>query len=193
MRAARCFGTAGGSALWMALALFPAPAPAADVTVNYAGRPIYSEPGTGLQMPPGCELEPTWRSRIASSDHEVWVVTCAGVAHSWILHRTLVEMVGGSQARLRFQVTDDRAWPGETAGDSLSVQCTGRDGADTGYVVIGARWRSSGNTLKLASARAVIRGDPASQRFVAANVGQVECTRHPEREAMLRRLQKVPR
>lgn len=193
MAAVRRIGAAAGVGLALAVSAAPPAVTGADAPASYVGRPIYSEPGAGLQMPPGCAVEPTWRSRIAGSDLEVWVVTCSGVAHSWVLHRTLLERIGGGQARLRFQVTDDRVWPGETAGESLSVQCTGRDGADTGYVVVGARWRSSGDLLKLAAARAVIRGDPASQRFVPSNPALVDCTRHPEREAMLRRLQQAPR
>jgi hypothetical protein len=37
----------------------------------------------------------------------------------------------------------------------------------------------------------VIRADAASQKFKAATTGQVDCTRFPDREAMLRRLQKA--
>lgn len=160
---------------------------------SYVGRPIYSEPGAGLQLPPGCHIEPTWRARIGTSDLEVWVVECGGVARSWFLRRSLIEMIAGNQARLRFQVLDERQWLGETAGDSLSVQCVGKSGPEAGYVVHGARWRANGSELRLASAQAVIRADPATQKFVAASLSQVECTRHPEREAMLRRLQQAPR
>jgi hypothetical protein len=36
----------------------------------------------------------------------------------------------------------------------------------------------------------VLRVDPATQKFVAATLAQVDCVRYPEREAMMRRLQK---
>jgi hypothetical protein len=160
---------------------------------SFAGRPIYSEPSTGLQMPPGCRVEAPWRSRMASTDLEAWVVECDGVVHTWLLRRSVLELLDAKQARLRFQILDDRLWPGEKAGDSASVQCVGRGDQDTGFVVIGAKWRSIGNELRLSSAQTVIRADPASQTFKAATVSQVECTRFPEREAMLRRLQKPPK
>jgi len=154
------------------------------------GRPVYSEPGNGLQMPPGCRVEAPWRSRVASSDLEVWIVDCGGLAHTWMLRRSVLEMVDAKQARLRFQILDDRAWPGETPGDSVSVQCVGRGDQDTGFVVIGAKWRAAGNELHLSAAQTVIRADTGSQKFKAATTAQVECTRFPDREAMLRRLQK---
>lgn len=163
----------------------------AQDTGAYAGRPIYSEPGAGLQLPPNCLMEPTWRQRLGSSDLEVWVVNCGGTPRTWFLRRSLLEMVGGNQARLRFQVLDDRAWPGESAGDSLSVQCTSRSGNEAaGYVVMGAKWKAAGPELRLAGAANVIRADAASQKFVPATLGQVECVRYPEREAMMRRLNK---
>jgi hypothetical protein len=157
---------------------------------SFMGRPVYSEPGIGLQMPPGCRVEAPWRSRIASTDLEVWIVDCGGVARTWMLRRSVLEMVDAKQARLRFQILDDRAWPGETAGDSVSVQCTGRGDQDTGFVVIGAKWRAAGNELRLSGAQTVIRADAGTQKFMAATAAQVECTRFPDREAMLRRLQK---
>lgn len=157
---------------------------------SFMGRPVYSEPGSGLQMPPGCRVEAPWRSRVASSDLEVWIVECGGVTRTWILRRSVLEMVDAKQARLRFQILDDRAWPGETPGDSVSVQCVGRGDQDTGFVVIGAKWRAAGNELRLSGAQTVIRADTATQKFKAATTAQVECTRFPEREAMLRRLQK---
>lgn len=163
---------------------------------SYAGRPIYSEPATGLQMPPGCALEPSWRTRLGTSDFEVWVVTCDRIARSWMLRRSLLEIVSANQARLRFQILDDRLWPEQSAGESLSVQCVGRAKQDTGYVVAGARWRTAagkGGEIGLASASAVIRADPGSQRFVAASLADVDCARYPEREAMMRRLQQAPR
>ncbi|HTT09682.1 MAG TPA: hypothetical protein VMG60_02240 [Burkholderiaceae bacterium] len=172
------------------LAALPVAAGAQD---SFVGRPVYSEPANGLQMPPGCHVEPPWRTRLTSTDLEVWVVDCSGVVHTWMLRRSVLEMVDAKQARLRFQIVDDRAWPGETAGDSASVQCSGRGDQDTGFVVIGAKWRGSGNELQLTTAQTVIRADAGTQKFMAATVGQVDCTRFPDREAMLRRLQKAPR
>lgn len=163
---------------------------AAVAQESFMGRPVYSEPGSGLQMPPGCHVEAPWRSRVASTDLEVWIVECGGVARTWMLRRSVLEMVDAKQARLRFQILDDRAWPGETPGDSVSVQCSGRGDQDTGFVVIGAKWRAAGNELHLSGAQTVIRADASSQQFKAATTAQVECTRFPDREAMLRRLQK---
>lgn len=174
-------------------ALLGALSGAAQGGESYVGRPVYSEPGSGLQLPPGCHIEPTWRARMGTSDMEVWVVDCGGVARSWFVRRSLIEMVKGNQARLRFQVLDERQWPGETAGDTLSVQCIGKSGPESGYVVLGAKWRAAGNELRLTGAQSVIRADPNTQKFVAASLAQVECTRHPDREAMLRRLQQAPR
>lgn len=160
---------------------------------SYIGRPIYSEPTSGLQMPPGCSVEAPWRSRLASTDLEVWVVDCAGLVRTWMLRRSVIEMVDARQARLRFQILDDRAWPGETPGESASVQCVGRGDQDSGFVVLGAKWRGGGADLRLVSAQYVIRADSASQKFQPATMAQVDCTRFPEREAMLRRLQKGQR
>jgi hypothetical protein len=174
--------------LLVATALLAAGSAAAQSGGSYAGRPVYSEPGAGLQLPPNCSMEPTWRQRLASSDLEVWVVNCNNTPHTWLLKRSLIEMVSGNQARLRFQILDDRSWPGESAGDSLSVQCTGRNGSETGFVVQGARWKAAGTELRLAGAQNVIRADAATQKFVAASLAQIECVRYPEREAMLRRL-----
>lgn len=158
---------------------------------SYVGRPVYSEPGSGIQLPPNCAMEPTWRSRIGTSDIEVWVVDCAGTPHTWLLKRSLIEMVANNQARLRFQILDDRAWPGETAGDSLSVQCTGRKEGETGFVVLGARWKPAGQELRLTGAQSVIRADTAKQKFVAATLAEVECVRYPQREAMMRKLNRA--
>src|SRR3977135_499506 len=150
---------AGALALGVALlALLSGAAAAQD---SFVGRPVYSEPGNGLQMPPGCRVEPPWRSRLGSTDLEVWIVDCGGVVHTWMLRRSVLEMVDAKQARLRFQILNDRAWPGDTAGDSASGKC--------------------------------IRADAATQKFKAAAITQVDCTRFPDREAMLRRLQKAPR
>src|SRR5512147_2510212 len=74
---------------------------------SFMGRPVYHEPGSGLQMPTGCHVEAPWRSRVASSDLEIWIVDCGGVARTWILRRSVLEMVDAKQARLRFQILDD--------------------------------------------------------------------------------------
>jgi hypothetical protein len=174
--------------LWLAVAGAAAQAPAA--VASYVGRPVYSEPGAGLQMPPGCQIEPSWRGRMGNSDLEVWIVACDGETRTWAVRRTTIEMVAANQARLRFQVTDERRWPGETAGESVSVQCVGRNANDSGFVVAGAKWKPAGNELRLTSATAVLRVDPATQKFIAATLAQVDCVRYPEREAMMRRLQK---
>jgi hypothetical protein len=180
-------------ALALSAALLAPWSGAATAQESFVGRPVYSEPGSGLQMPPGCRVEPPWRSRLGSTDIEVWVVDCGGVAHTWLLRRSLLEMVDAKQARLRFQILDDRVWPGETPGESVSVQCVGRGDQDSGFVVIGARWRGAGsNELHLSSAQSVIRADAGTQKFKAATMAQVDCTRFPDREAMLRRLQKAP-
>lgn len=172
-----------------AVAAEPPPVGASVPAASYVGRPVYSEPGAGLQLPPGCQIEPTWRGRISNSDFEVWVVACSGETRTWLLRRSTVEMIAANQARLRFLVTDERRWPGEVAGDTASVQCVGRNAVDAGFVVLGAKWRQVGAELRLTSATTVLRADPASQKFVPASLAQVDCARHPEREAMMRRLQ----
>lgn len=182
--AAACLLLAGAAA-----AQAPAATPAAAGAASYVERPIYSEPGAGLQMPPGCRVEPSWRTRLVKADLEVWVVACDERTHVWLLRRSIVEVLPGNQARLRFVVTDDLHWPQESPGDSASVQCTPRDADESGFVVLGAKWRAAGAQLRLASATAVLRADPASQKFVAARLAQVDCVRHPEREALMRRLQ----
>ncbi len=173
----------------VAAAAEPPSVGASTPAASYVGRPIYSEPGAGLQLPPGCQIEPTWRGRISNSDFEVWVVACSGETRTWLLRRSTVEMIAANQARLRFLVTDERRWPGEVAGDTASVQCVGRNAVDAGFVVLGAKWRQVGAELRLTSATTVLRADPASQKFVPAGLAQVDCARHPEREAMMRRLQ----
>lgn len=172
-----------------AVAETPPPTAAPAPVSSYVGRPIYSEPGAGLQMPPGCQVEPTWRGRIGNSDFEIWVVACSGETRTWLLRRSTVQMIAANQARLRFLVTDDRTWPGEVAGETASVQCVGRSAVDSGYVVIGAKWRQAGTELRLTAASTVLRADPATQKFAPATLAQVDCARHPEREAMMRRLQ----
>jgi len=157
---------------------------------SYVERPVYSEPSTGLQLPPGCEVDPSWRSPVASSDLEIWIARCGGTPRVWLLRRQVVEIVNARQSRLRFQVLDERVYPEEAAGDTLSVQCTGqRD--ETGYVVRGARWRDDGRELRLKSARGVLRVDVSSQTLADSEVGAVDCARFPEREAMMKRLQQA--
>jgi hypothetical protein len=141
-------------------------------------------------------VEPSWRSKLGSSDLEVWVVNCSGTTHGWLLRRSVIEVLAGNQARLRFQVLDERAWSGEIAGDTASVQCTGRAGGEAGYIVIGAKWRDvgkAGSELRLSGATAVVRLDRTAQKFLDTPVSAVECTRFPAREAMMRRLQQETR
>lgn len=155
---------------------------------SYIGRPIYGEPATGLQLPPDCEVDPTWRTQVPGTELDLWVARCAGVPRVWLLKRQVIEVVNARQTRLRFQVLDERVYPDETAGETLSVQCTGlRD--ESGYVVRGARWRDDSKDLRLKSARGVLRADNRSQSLVDAEIGAVDCVRFPEREAMMKRLQ----
>jgi hypothetical protein len=155
---------------------------------------VYSEPSAGLQLPPNCSLDPTSRARLSSSDLELWVVECDKNARLWLLKRAVVEMVGANQARLRFQVLEDQPMPEEVAGESLSVQCSGRPGQAAGlFAVAGAKWRTVKNELQLASAQSAWRVDPVAQKLVAAGVSNIVCVRFPEREAMMRRLQQGPR
>ena len=174
----------------------PAPPPAAPAPPppppTYVGRPIYSEPSTGLQLPPNCVVEASWRARMGTSDHEVWVAVCDGQARAWMVRRQVVEMLATNQARLRFQVLDERIFGTETAGDTLSVQCSGTKSGDNGFVVRGARWRALGKELKLVSATGLIRADVSQQHFVDAPQAAAECSRFPEREAMMRQLQQGP-
>jgi len=165
-------------------------------TASYVGRPIYSEPGAGVQLPPGCTVEPSWRSKLGSSDLEVWLADCGGTVHGWLLRRSVIEVVAANQARLRFLVLDERVWPGETAGDTASVQCNGRAGGEAGYVVVGAKWRSIGKDnkeLRLNSATAAVHADPSALKFLDTPLAAVECARFPGREAMMRQLQQQSR
>jgi hypothetical protein len=175
-----------------AVMLAGTPSTAAAASPEYLGRPIYSDPTSGLQMPPNCVIEPTWRSRITGAELEVWVVNCDGVARVWLLKRQTVEMISAREARLRFQVIDERVLPEETAGDSLSVQCTAA-GEESGVVVRGARWRSAGRELHLAGARGALRVDVARHRLIDADLTSIDCTRFPDREAMMRKLQQSDR
>jgi hypothetical protein len=167
-------------------------ASAADQMAGYIGRPIYSDPLNGLQLPPACIIEPTWRERISGTEMEVWVLNCDSVARVWLLMRQIVEMLNAREARVRFQVVDERELTGETAGESLSVQCTGASDASA-IVVYGARWRSAGHELRLAGARGALRADVARRRLVDADLSGIDCVRFPDREAMMRKLQQTDR
>lgn len=176
--------------------LLAAAAGAQSEPPSFVGRPIYSEPGAGLQLPPGCSVEPAWRTTLGTSDLEVWIADCEGVVHAWLLRRSVIEMLAGNQARLRFQVLDERTWAGETAGDSASVQCTGRADGAAGFVVVGAKWRGVGKDnaeLRLTGAHGAVRADRSALKFLDTPVAAVECARFPAREAMMRRLQQERR
>jgi hypothetical protein len=164
----------------------------AEPTPTYVGRPIYSDPSNGLQLPPTCNIEPTWRSRISGTEMEIWVLNCDSTPRAWLLTRQVVEMLSAREARLRFQVVDERILPGETVGDSLSVQCSGA-GDTSGIIVYGARWRSAGRELRLASARGAMRADVTRRRLTDADPSGVDCVRFPDREAMMRKLQQPER
>jgi len=165
------------------------PSSAAEGNSAYAGRPIYSDPAHGLQLPPECVVEPTWRSRVAG-EMELWVVNCDSVARVWLLTRQIVEMLNAREARVRFQVVDERELAGETTGESLSVQCTASSDASA-IVVYGARWRNSGHELRLAGAHGALRADVPHRRLVETDLSGVECVRFPDREAMMRKLQQT--
>jgi hypothetical protein len=178
-------------ALTAAAALSAAPPSwGAEQKETYMGRPIYSDPVNGLQLPPACIIEPTWRSRISGTEMEVWVLNCNAVARVWLLMRQIVEMINAREARVRFQVVDERELAGETAGESLSVQCNAATDASA-IVVYGARWRGSGHELHLAGARGALRADVARRRLVDADLSGVDCVRFPDREAMMRKLQQT--
>jgi len=180
------------SCRWFAaisFALLAAPS-LAQTSESFVGRPIYSEPASGLQLPPSCQVDPSWRTSVPSSDLEIWIAVCGGQARVWLLRRQVVEVVNARQARLRFEVLDERPYPEETAGDSLSVQCTG-PADETGYVVRGAHWRADGKELRLKDARGVVQTDPRTQKLTETKLLGVDCTRFPEREAMMKRLQQT--
>jgi len=157
---------------------------------SFLGRPIYSEPASGLQLPPRCQVDPTWRTNVRSTDLEIWIATCSGAARVWLLRRQVIEVLNSRQSRLRFEVLDERIYPDETPGDSLSVQCTGPTD-ETGYVVRGARWREDGKELRLKTAHGALRLDPRTQRLGDTEIAAIDCTRFPEREAMMKRLQQA--
>jgi hypothetical protein len=163
----------------------------AQTAESFVGRPIYSEPASGLQLPPACQVDPSWRTSVPASDLEIWVAVCGGQARVWLLRRQVIEVVNARQARLRFEVLDERLYPEETAGDSLSVQCTG-PADEPGYVVRGAHWRPDGKELRLKGApRGILRADPRAQKLVETELAAFDCTRFPEREAMMKRLQQT--
>jgi hypothetical protein len=155
----------------------------------HVGRPVYSEPGAGIALPPGCSFEPTWRARLANSDLELWVVECALQPHVWLVRRGVLEYDRSNRARLRFQILDERKLPGETAGETVSVQCATRRGSENGVAVIGATWRQAQGALRLASAKSALRVDRRSGKLVDAAIDQVDCTRFPDREETMRQLQ----
>lgn len=175
-----------GIALAMAIALLAA----AQANV---GRPIYSEPGTGIALPPGCTFEPSWRARLANSDLELWAVECTLVPHLWLVRRGVIEYDRDNRARLRFMVLDERILPGETAGETISVQCASRGNAETGVAAIGAKWRSTQGALRLQTAKAAVKVDRHKAKLVDVPVDQIECTRFLEREETMRRLQEQGR
>jgi hypothetical protein len=162
----------------------------AESPTSYIGRPVYSDPTSGLQLPPACIIEPTWRSRISGTEMEVWVLNCDSMPRVWLLTRQIVEMLNAHDARLRFQVLDERVLAEESVGDSLSVQCSGAND-ESGIAVYGARWRASGHELHLAGARGALRGDVARHRLVDLDLAGVDCVRFPDREAMMRKLQQI--
>jgi len=162
----------------------------AGAAESYVARPIYSDPASGLQLPPGCEVDPSWRTPVPNSDMEIWIAACAAEPRVWLLRRQVVEVVNARQSRLRFEVLDERVYPEETAGDTLSVQCTGpRD--ESGYVVRGAHWRGDGKELRLKGARGVLHVDMRAPSLADGEIGAVDCARFPEREAMMKRLQQT--
>ncbi len=175
---------AAACGLLAALAAVPAAAE------SFLGRPIYGEPGIGLKMPPGCRVDASGRSRLGGTDFEVWAVDCRDGAHAWLLRRQVIEVLSSRLARLRFTVMDERVLPGERAGDTVSVQCTGHDN-DDGYVVLGARWRADGRTLRLVAQRGLLRADAVHGRFADADPRAADCVRFPEREELMRKLRPV--
>jgi len=169
-----------------AAAAVAAPSAAAEPP-SFRGRPVYSEPAGGLQLPPGCDVDPSWRTPVSGADLEVWVASCAGSQRAWLLRRQVLEVLNSRQSRLRFQILDERVYGNEDTGDTMSVQCSGPHD-ETGYVVVGASWRADGRQLRLRAARSVLRADAHSTMFVDADPATVDCIRFPDREAMMKRL-----
>ncbi len=164
-------------------------AAATTTAAAYIGRPVYSEPGSGIALPPNCSFEPAWRARLANSDLELWVVDCSLLPHVWLVRRGVIEYDRSNRARLRFQILDERKYPGETAGETVSVQCTGRGGSETGFAVIGANWRSAQGVLRLGSAKAAVRVDRNAGKLVDLPLDKIDCTRFLDREETMRKLQ----
>ena len=185
--ARRALHRCAAAALATALLLAAGGAQAAPAD-PYVGRPVYSEPATGLQLPPGCQVDPSWRTPVPGSDLEIWIALCDNDPHVWLLRRQVLEVIGSRQARLRFEVLDGRLYKDEKPGDTLSVQCTGLHD-ETGFVVRGARWRENGRELRLRSASGVLKVDVRAQALAEAEIGAVDCARFPDREAMMKRLQ----
>jgi hypothetical protein len=159
----------------------------------YVGRPVYSEPGSGIALPPGCRFEPSWRARLANSDLELWVVDCTLLPHVWLVRRGVIAYDSNNRARLRFQILDDRKYAGETAGETVSVQCTGRGGSETGFAVIGATWRSNQGVLRLGAAKAALGVDRRAGKLVDLPTAKIDCSRFLDREEMMRQLQQQGR
>jgi len=155
---------------------------------GYVGRPIYSEPLTGLQLPPGCKVDPSWRAPITGSEFEIWIASCDEAPRVWLLRRQVIGVVNAQNSRLRFQVLDERIYADETAGETLSVQCSGQHD-EPGYAVVGARWRPEDKELRLRSSKSALRADVQALRLAELDTKRIECVRFPEREAMMKRLQ----
>ncbi len=159
----------------------------------YIGRPVYSEPGIGFALPPGCSFEPSWRARLANSDLELWVVDCGLLPHVWLVRRGVIAYDRDNRARLRFQILDERKYPGETAGETVSVQCTGRGGSETGFAAIGANWRPTQGVLRLGSAKAALGVDRRAGKLLELPTEKIDCTRFLDREETMRQLQQQGR
>jgi hypothetical protein len=57
--------------------------------------------------------------------------SCDDIARVWLLKRQVIEMLGAREARLRFQVIDERVLPDETAGDSLKTTTWAQHGTSS--------------------------------------------------------------
>lgn len=173
-------------------ALFAWTAPRAAET-PFVGRPIYSEPKTGISLPPGCNFEANWRARLPNSDLELWITECSLVPSLWLLRRSVVAYEANNQARLRFEVIDERRFPGETAGETVSIKCTGKAGGEAGYAVVGASWRVvKPGQLTLANAKDAYAIDRKAGKLMETKLAQIECARFLEREEQMRRLEGRP-
>jgi hypothetical protein len=160
---------------------------------SFVGRPVFSEPKTGLALPPGCLLDANARARIANVDVELWLVECRLQARLWLVRRTTVGYDRSNVARLRFEVLDERPLPGETAVETASVQCAPRNGAASPVAVLGATWkRVNANHLALAGAKSALTVDRRAGKLVDIGLDQIDCTRFLDREEQMRRLQGAP-